>query len=173
MIPIPPKRPLRLHAPPLLLLHPLLPTHPRPNTRIPRLLLRTLHGDQLVKILIQRRRLTSTPMRRPRRTMPCNVMLVADIPEKPRLRFRQEHRGRKRVDGRVAETFVVEPAQGVEVLEVFLVGLAAEEVQVADLEVAEELAVVVVACVVEQPVEICVWVEQVGVFEDEVSRLRP
>ena len=47
------------------------------------------------------------------------------------------------MDRRVAKALVEEPAAAIQELEIRLVRLGAEEIQVAELEVAEELAVVV------------------------------
>ena len=88
-IPIPPKSPLDILLPPILLLHP-LPTQPPPNTRIRRFPLWTLHRHQLIEILIQPRGLTTAPPGTSR-TMPCNIMLIANISEEPQFSFRSEH----------------------------------------------------------------------------------
>ena len=50
------------------------------------------------------------------------------------------------------------------------VSLRAEEVEIADFEIAEELAVVVFSCCgVEEPEHICFRVDEVWVFRDEVE----
>lgn len=93
--------------------------------------------------------------------MDRDVVLVPYVPEEPGAVLGREESDTERVYGRVAEAFVVETAGAVEVVEVGFVGFGAEEVKVADLEVGEELAVVVFACVgrVEEPVEVGVWVD--------------
>lgn len=95
--------------------------------------------------------------------MPVDVVLVANVLEVPDLALGDEHGDAEGVDGCVAEALVVEPAAAIEPLEVFLVCLAAEEAEVADLEVGEELAVVVVAAIVriQQPIEIRIRMHEV------------
>ena len=73
-------------------------------------------------------------------TLPERVVLVADIREVVDLLGRQKHVHGQRVDGGVAPPLRVEPALAVQVAEVVLVGVAAEEVEVGDLKVAPVVA---------------------------------
>lgn len=79
---------------------------------------------------------------------PVDVVLVAYVPEVPDLALGDEHGDAEGVDGRVAKALVVETTASVQPVEVFLISFAAEEAQVADFEIGEELAVVVIAAVV-------------------------
>lgn len=99
------------------------------------------------------------------RTVARAVVLVADVAEEPDLAGGREQADREGVDGRVAEAFVVEAAAGVEVVEVGADGGGAEEAQVANLEVAEELAVVIDFALggVDEPGDVGGGVEEVGV----------
>ena len=86
-------------------------------------------------------------------------MLIPDISEEPRRRLGRKHGHAQRVDRGIAESFVEEPAMLVEPVKVLLVLFCSEEVEASDLEVREELAVVVLALVIHEPVEICVGVD--------------
>jgi len=102
-------------------------------------------------------------------------MLIPNIAKIPHLVLAaREQRDRQRVDRRIAEALVVEPThvRAVEVPEVRGIRLGAEEIQVSDLEVREELAVVVFAAVarfVHQPAEIRVRVDQVRPLRHELA----
>lgn len=140
----------------------------------------TLHGDELVEVFVQGRRLTRAAMQpltarrrgwRGWRTMPGRIMLIADVPEEPDLVFARKQRERKRVHRRVSVALVEEAAAAVEMGEEGGVGLGAEEVQARNLEVAEELAVVVfhARVRVEEPVDVGVRVDEMRVLGDEVA----
>lgn len=165
---------------------------PQPDARIARLHLRALHGDQLVEVLVQAGRLARAAAfvvmttavvivvagrrwRRRRRTMPCGIVLVSNVAEEPDLVLADKQREAEGVDGRVAVALVEEAAALVEMLEELSVRLPPPERQRPDLEVAEELAVVVLHAVVrvEQPIEIGVRVDQLGIFGDEIPRHAP
>jgi len=111
--------------------------------------------------------------------MARNIMLIADVAKIPHLvSAAREHGHGQRVDGRIAEPLVVEAGdvRAVEVREVRRVGLGAEEVQVADLEVGEELAVVVLAAVagvVDEPAQVGVGVHEVGPPRHKLTRASP
>lgn len=107
--------------------------------------------------------------------IPVDVVLVADIPEEPDFALGDEHGDAQRVDRGISEALVVEAAAAVEPVEIFLVGLASEEVEIANFEVGEELAVVVIAVVarVEQPVQVCFGVDELWVCVDERACSRP
>ena len=154
-----------------------MPTQPQPYTRITWFDLGTLHGDELVEVLVQGRRLTRAAMQpltarsRRWRTMPGRIMLIADVPEEPDLVFARKERECKRVYRRVSVALVEEAAAAVQVGEEGGVGLGAEEVQARNLEVAEELAVVVfhARVRVEEPVDVGVRVDEMRVLGDEVA----
>ena len=162
------RQPLSILHPPSLLLQP-IPTQELPDTCIIRLSLRTLHRHQLVKVLIERRGLAGASCRRIGRTLTIDIMLISDIPKEPDLSLGHKHRDAERMDRCIAEALVVEPTAFVEPVKVSLVGFSPEEVQRADFEVGEELAVVVVAAVVriEKPVEVGLGVDEIGVGVDE------
>lgn len=106
--------------------------------------------------------------------MTIDIMLIAYILEKPYLLPRREHGHTKGMDGRVAEPFIVEPAPLIQVFKVLVVRFGAEEVEVADLKVGEELAVVVFACSgVDEPGEVGARVEEVRERGDEGEGLWP
>lgn len=96
-------------------------------------------------------------------------MLITDISEKPNLTLRHKHRHAQRMDRRISKPLVIKASSPVQPIEVFFICHAAEEIQIPDLEVGEELAVVVVAAVVgvKQPIEIGVWVDEFRVGVDE------
>lgn len=75
----------------------------------------------------------------------------------------------------VPKSLVEEPPSSIQPLEILLIRFTAEEVQVADLEVAEELAVVIVAAVlrVEQPVEISLRVDEFRMVVNEGASAGP
>ena len=102
-------------------------------------------------------------------------MLVTDISKIPDLIFRHKHRHSKRVNWCVPKSLIEKPPSSIQPLKVFLIRFTTEEVQVADLEVTEELAVIVVAAVlrVEQPVEICSRVDEFGMVVDEGASAGP
>lgn len=147
MIPIATKASLRFLTPIRSLLQP-VPTQELPNTRVCRLLLRTLQRHQLVEVLVNARGLTVASSATDGRAMTVDIVLVADVFEVPDLALRNKHGHRQGVDGSITETLVVETAAPVKPFEVLLVCLTTEEAQVADFEVGEELAVVVVATIV-------------------------
>lgn len=82
------------------------------------------------------------------------------------------------MNGRVAESLVVEPPDlcGVEVLEVFCVCLAAEEIQIPDFEITEELTVVVftsIAFSINQPIKIRIGMNVLRMSSHELLRDLP
>lgn len=102
-------------------------------------------------------------------------MLVSDVAEEPGLSFGREHGRAQGVDWRISEPLVMEAAVLVQPVEVLFVLLGAEEAQIADLEVAEELAVVVLESRlrVQQPVQVRLGMDELGVGGDEMPRLGP
>ena len=79
--------------------------------------------------------------------MPVDIMLVANVPEEPDLAFRHKHCHTKCMYGSVSESLVVKATSSIQPVKVLLISLATEEVQVANLEIREELAIVVVSAV--------------------------
>ena len=75
----------------------------------------------------------------------------------------------------VTESLVVESTMLVKPIEVSLVRFRPEETQISDFEVAEELTVVVVVASlgIEQPAEICLRVNELGVCLNESASLGP
>ena len=81
------------------------------------------------------------------RGSPIDVMLVSNIPEEPYLALRHEHSHTQSMYGRVTEPFVVEASSSVQPVEVSFIRFAAEEVQIPNLKVGKELAVIVVSAI--------------------------
>jgi hypothetical protein len=103
-------------------------------------------------------------------TVFCDTMLVPDVPEEPDFVLWCEHRYAECMYGCITKPFVVEPSCLVQILEVCGVGLGAEEIEVADFEVAEELAIIVLSCSrVQQPGQISLGMHKLRVFGDEVE----
>ena len=102
-------------------------------------------------------------------------MLIPDIPKKPSPPFRRKHSHAEGMDRRIAKPLIVEPALPIQKLEILLISLSSKEVQVSDLEIAEELAVVVDGARggVEEPRDVGFRVDEVRVRGDEVLGLRP
>ncbi len=79
--------------------------------------------------------------------MPRNIVLIAYIPKEPDLVLSRKHGQRQRVHGGVTEALIKEAAVLVQMVEVRARSLTSPKVQRADLEIAEELAVVVLASI--------------------------
>ncbi len=102
-------------------------------------------------------------------------MLVSNVAEEPNLLLRRKHGHAECVDRSVTKAFVVEATAAVEPAEIALVGLASEEAQISNLKVREELAVIVVtaAVLVQQPLKVRLWVDQLRVCIDKGASARP
>lgn len=187
MIPIPPKHPLAILAPPSLLLQP-PPSQKLPDAGIVRFLLRGLERDEPVEVLVDGGGFAGAAVGglggtvsgcgvsgKSHRSVgggdciPVDIVLVTNVPEEPDLVLGDEHGDAEGVDRGVSKALVIEATASVEPIEILLVGLAAEEVEVADLEVGEELAVVVITVVarVEQPVKVGFRMDELWVSVDE------
>jgi len=98
--------------------------------------------------------------------IPINPILTPDISQEPHLPLGQEHGRAERTHGRIPRELVEEPPAAVQPLKVPPVLLPAEEVQVPDLDVRRELALVVVAGlgfpIQEEPVEVRFGVDEFG-----------
>lgn len=94
-----------------------------------------------------------------------DIMLIPNISKEPDLALRCEHSHAQSVHWRIPKAFVVETASFVQPVEVGFVSFATPEVEGADFEVGEELAVVVLVAVggFEEPAEICFRVDKMGV----------
>ena len=102
-------------------------------------------------------------------------MLIPHIPEEPNLPLRHEHRHAKRMNRRISEPLVVKSTPAIQPLEILLVRLSPEEVEGSDLEIGKELAIIIIAriVVVEQPVEVRVRVDKLGMGVYEGAGARP
>ena len=102
-------------------------------------------------------------------------MLVADIPKEPYLAFRYKHGHAERMNRCIPESLIVKSSTAIEPFEILLVRLPTEEIQISNLEVREELAVVVVAAIVgiEEPVEVGLGVDEFRVGVDEGAGTGP
>ena len=102
-------------------------------------------------------------------------MLVTNVSEEPRISLGREHGRSQCVDGGVTESLVVEPTMLVEPIEVFLVLFRPEETQISNLEVAEELAIVVLGTRlgIEQPAKVCLRVHELGICFNKSAGLGP
>lgn len=109
------------------------------------------------------------------RYIPVNVMLIPNIAEEPDFILRHEHGDTQCVYWCVSEPLVVEATATIQPIEVLLVCLSAEEVQVTNFEIGEELTVVVVATVarIQEPVEVGLGVDQLWVGVDKRACPRP
>lgn len=107
--------------------------------------------------------------------MARNIVLIPHIPKEPHLVLPREHRQSQRMNRRVPVSFIVKPTTAIQMREVSLIRHISEEIQTRDLEIAEELAVVVLhtRVRVEQPVKIRLRVDQMRVLRDEVARDGP
>ena len=102
-------------------------------------------------------------------------MLVSNIPKEPYLVLRHEHGHTQSMYRRISKSLVVEASPSIQPVKVSFVRFTAEEVQVPNLEIREELAVVVVSAVVgvKQPVQVGIRVYQLRVGVDEGAGTRP
>ncbi len=102
-------------------------------------------------------------------------MLVSDISKEPDLPLGHKHGDAERVDGRISEPLVVKASTPIEPVKVALVGFAPEEAQITNLKVGKELTVVVVTSVarVQQPAQIRLGVDQLGMVIDKSTGPRP
>ena len=75
----------------------------------------------------------------------------------------------------IPKPLIIEPSPTIQPIEILLIRLAPEKVEVADLKVAEELTVIVVVGIgwVEQPGDVGVGVDEVGVGIDERAGAGP
>ena len=90
------------------------------------------------------------------RNSPIDVMLVADVPEKPNLAFGHKHGNTERVNWSITKSFIVEAPSSIQPVEIFLVGLTTKVIQAADFKVGEKLAVIVITAImrIEKPIQI-------------------
>lgn len=81
-------------------------------------------------------------------------MLVSNIPKEPYFALGHEHSHTQSMYRRISESLVVEASSSIQPIKVSLIRFAAKEVEVSDLKVGEELAIVVVSAIVriKQPV---------------------
>lgn len=102
-------------------------------------------------------------------------MLVSNIPKEPNLALRYEHSHTQSVYRRISKSLVVEASPSIQPVKVSFIRFAAEEVQVTNLEVGEELAIVVVSTIVgiKQPVQVGIRVYQLWMGIDERAGSRP
>ncbi len=102
-------------------------------------------------------------------------MLIADISEEPDLIFGYKHGNTQSMNRGIPKSFIVEAAAPIQPVKVFFVCLAAKVIEIADLEVGEELAVVVVSAVtsIQQPVEVGFRVYQLRMSIDKGACSRP
>lgn len=102
-------------------------------------------------------------------SVPVDVMLIPDISEEPNLAFWHKHRYAQSMDRSVAKPLIIEATPSIQPVEVFFIGYPSEEIEIADLKVRKELAVVVVAAIVgvEQPVKVGIRMDEFGVGVDE------
>jgi hypothetical protein len=107
--------------------------------------------------------------------LPVDIVLVSDIPKEPDLRFRNKHRNTQCMNRRISKSLIVETSTSVQPVKILLIGLPTEETQIADFEIGEELAIVVVTAVVriEQPVEVGIRMDELRVSVDEGAGARP
>lgn len=80
-----------------------------------------------------------------RDSIPVDIMLIPDVSKEPNLTLWHKHGYTQGMDGRIAESLVVEASTAIEPVEIPLIRFAAEEIQIADLKVRKELTIVVVA----------------------------
>lgn len=107
--------------------------------------------------------------------IPVDIVLIANISEEPDLVFGHKHGNTQSMNRCIPKSFVVETAASIQPVKVFFVCLAAEEIEIADLEIGEELAVVVVSVVasIQQPVEVGFRVNQLWVSINKGACSRP
>ena len=108
-------------------------------------------------------------------TLPIDVMLVSDISKEPYLALGYEHGHTQSMYRSVSKSLIIEASSSVQPVKVFLIRFAAEEVQVPNLEVREELAIVVISAIVgvKQPVQVGIRVYQLWMGVDERAGARP
>lgn len=109
------------------------------------------------------------------RGSPVDVVLVSNISEEPYLALRYEHGHTQSMYRRISKSLVVEAASSIQPVKVSFIRFAAEEVQIPNLEVREELAVVVVSAIVgvKQPVQVGIRMYQLWMGVDERASARP
>ena len=124
------------------------------NTSIVRFFLRRLERDEFIEVFVQWRRVAGAAMGGVRRTDPVYVVLIADISEVPHLSFRKKHSHTQGMYGCIPESLIEEAAAAVQPVEVLFVRLGPKEVQITNLEIREELAIIVVSTIVsiKQPI---------------------
>lgn len=142
--------------------------------------------DEAVEVLVDGCRLTRATVGRIRRAMsgeishtntssksllnsPIDVMLVSNISEEPSLVLWDKHCHAQRMYWSVAESFIVEASTSIQPVKVLLICLASEKIQITDLEIRKELAIVVVAAVarIQKPIQVSVRMDQLRVGIDE------
>ena len=106
---------------------------------------------------------------------PVDIVLIAHVPKEPDLTLRHKHSNAQRMNRRVSKSLIIEPAAPVQPLEVFFVRFTPEEVQIPNLEIGEELAVIIVATVVgvQKPVEVSIRMNKFRVCVDEGAGAGP
>lgn len=112
---------------------------------------------------------------RQRRGSPVDVMLVSNIPKEPYLAFRHKHSHTQSVYRCISKSLVVEAPSSIQPVKISFVRFSAEEIQVPNLKVREELAIVVVSTIVgvKQPVQIGIRVYQLWMGVDERAGAGP
>lgn len=102
-------------------------------------------------------------------------MLIPDIPKEPNLALGHKHGHTKRMNRRITEPLIIKPAPPIQPLEILFIRLTPKKAQITDLEIAKELAVVVVTAVVlvQKPVEIRLGVYEFRVRVDEAHGPAP
>ena len=78
---------------------------------------------------------------------PVDVMLVSNVPKEPYLPLRHEHGYTQSMYRRISKSLVVEASSPIQPVKVSFIRFTTEEIQVPNLKVGEELAIVVVSAV--------------------------
>lgn len=110
-----------------------------------------------------------------RECSPVDVMLIANVPEKPDFALWCKHSYTQSMNRSISKPLIVEPPTLVQPFKVHLIGLATKVVQIPNLKVGEELTIVVVSTVmrIKEPVEIRLWMYVFWMCVDERAGTGP
>lgn len=102
-------------------------------------------------------------------------MLVSDISKEPYLALGHEHGHTQSMYRSISKSLIVKASSSIQPVKVSFIRFAAEEVQISNLKVGEELAIVVISAIVgvKQPVQVGIGVYQLWMGVDERAGARP
>lgn len=134
LISIPAKSSLNLLRPAIFLIEPIT-TKELANAGVVWLFLWRFERDKAIEVLVDWSWIAGAAVGGLWRTVPVDIMLIANVPKEPYLALRHEHSYTQRMDRGISESLVVEASSSIQPIKVSFIRFASEEIQVPNLEI--------------------------------------